>query len=251
MSHKSLSLSRTVRRYLNEDQRRWVNKQRRRAEAPLVSLRASRHSDLDALARRYGTDKSSLGHGYTTFYARHFKARRSAARMVLEIGVGGVTSGRGYETTAGGQSLRMWRDYFPKAIIVGIDIHPKTVSDDRIIFEQGDQSDQAFLAKLVSRYAPFDVVIDDGSHVGRDVNASFDGLWDAVNPGGFYVIEDLAVAYHPGWEGGPPGTSGTAVDLIKKRVDHTVKRYEECSRPPTSAMHVYAEIVFFEKALEG
>ncbi|MBV9167867.1 MAG: class I SAM-dependent methyltransferase [Solirubrobacterales bacterium] len=142
----------------------------------------------------------------------------------------------------------MWRDYFPKATIVGVDIYAKDVSGDRIVFEQGDQADPCFLARLVTRHGPFDIVIDDGSHKASDTAATFAALWDAVKPGGFYVIEDLAVAYHTGWDGGPPGTPGTAADLIKQRVDHTLKRYEDPFRPSTSAVHVYGEIVFFEKA---
>jgi cephalosporin hydroxylase len=44
----------------------------------------------------------------------------------------------------------------------------------------------------------FDVVIDDGSHADEDILVAFEHLWPLVQPGGFYVIEDLAV--HTGFQ---------------------------------------------------
>jgi hypothetical protein len=212
------------------------------------ALRARRTSDLDALALHFGTDKSSAEHGYTRLYQRHFASRRKRVRSVLEIGVGGTTSVGGYETTEGGQSLRMWSRYFPNARVVGIDIHKKNVLGERIHFEQGSQADPDFLARLAREYGPFDIVIDDGSHIGRDIIASFTGLYDHVTLGGFYVIEDLAVAYHPDWEGGPPGTPGTAVELIKQLMDRVLRRYhDDAFQPDVAAIHVYGEIVFIER----
>ena len=204
-------------------------------------------ADLDALARWYGTDKSSVKHGYARLYERHFRAGRRAVRTVLEIGVGGATSDTGYETPVGGQSLHVWRHYFPNASVVGVDIYRKDVAEDRIHFEQGDQADKAFLAMLVEKYGPFDIVVDDGSHRGRDIIASFATLWDAVRPGGYYVIEDVFTAYHPDWEGGPPGTPGTAADLLKKLVDDTLLRKGSDFRPSIAAMHLYSNIVFLER----
>lgn len=143
----------------------------------------------------------------------------------------------------------MWRRYFRNATIIGVDIHPKNVAGPRIRFEQGDQSDEGFLTRLVERYAPFDVVIDDGSHIGRDILAAFGVLWHAVKPGGFYVIEDLHVSYHPDWEGGPPGTPDTAADLIKRLVDGTLSRPSaQQFQPGLAAMHVYNDIVFLERS---
>jgi hypothetical protein len=205
--------------------------------------------DLDALARYYGTDKSSQDHDYARIYERYFRRRRWGMRTVLEIGVGGTSSWDRYETTAGGQSLRMWARYFPRASIIGVDIHEKNVARGRIVFERGDQSDRAFLMRLIERYAPFDLVIDDGSHIGRHIRSSFEVLWDAVKPGGFYVIEDLSAAYHPRWEGGPPGTPNTGVALVKELVDSTLSRLgDKAFTPSLAAMHVYAELAILQRA---
>jgi hypothetical protein len=207
--------------------------------------------NLDALAGYYGTDKGPYGplaHNYTPLYRRHLGARRKAVRALLEIGVGGTSPWGGYETPAGGQSLRMWSRYFPKASIVGIDIYAKAISGPRVHFEQGDATDPDFLRRLIDSYGPFDIVVDDGSHLGREIIASFEVLWDAVSPGGFYIIEDLALAYDPAAEGGPPGTPGTAADLIKRLVDSTLLRAGDPFQPPVVAMHVYAEIAFLQRS---
>jgi hypothetical protein len=209
------------------------------------ALRVLPTNYLDALAIYYGTDKNSQEHGYTTYYHRHFRPRRASVLKVLEIGVGGTTSWSGYETHAGGQSLRMWRRYFPNATIIGVDIYPKSVGGSRIRFAQGSQSDEAFVRSLIERYGPFDLVIDDGSHIGRDIVASFGLLWDAVTDGGFYVIEDLAASYDTRWGGGPPGTPGTGADLVKRLVDSTLRSSQPDGLCQSiSAMHIYEGIAF-------
>jgi hypothetical protein len=238
---------RMAKRFLNDAQLEQLVYRRRQIETPMLRLRTRRAADLDALACLHGTDKSSYQHGYTRLYKTHFASRRSTVRRLLEIGVGGITSQRGYETTEGGQSLRMWRDYFPNAEIVGIDINAKAVSGPRIRFEQGDQSDPVFLRALIDKYGPFDIVIDDGSHIGSHITASFATLWSAVTPGGMYVIEDLSLAYDAR-HGGPPGTPGAAHELIKSAVDDTLQRENEPFCPSIAAMHVYGKIAFFEKA---
>ncbi len=239
---------RRIKRALTEEQRHAIKVHLRRLTRPTIDLRRLRAGDLDASAIHYGTDKSSHGHAYTRLYRRYLRKRRRAVRSVLEIGVGGTTSSEGYESTAGGQSLMMWSDYFPNAVIVGVDVYPKAVAGPRIRFEQGDQSDEDFLSSLVRKYGPFDLVIDDGSHIGRHIGASFKVLWPAVKPGGIYVIEDLDVSYHPHWEGGPPGTPDTGAELIKTLVDDTLCRAEESFRPSIAAIHLFGEIAFLERS---
>ena len=173
-------------------------------------------------------------------------------RCLLEIGIGGTTSLTGFDTSAGGQSLRMWQDYLPNARIVGIDIARKAVTGARISTEQGDQADVAFLADVARRHGPFDVVIDDGSHLGPDVKASFEALFEHLVPGGIYVIEDSATAYATwdGFGGGPPGTAGTQMEFLKDLTDHVLRRWwdRDGLGHPISEMHLYDEIVFIYRA---
>lgn len=215
----------------------------------IVALPFPRTRRLNLAARFYGTDKSNAAHGYSRLYERHLAPRRRQVKSVLEIGIGGVTSRTGLATRAGGQSLKMWRSYFPNARIVGIDIHEKAVRGRRIAVERGSQDDPEFLRRIAHEYGPFDVVVDDGSHVAAHVLASFEVLFHHVVPGGTYVIEDLEHAYLTEYGGGPPGNIGH-MGLIKELLDDTLRQHwdHEGRARPVESVHVYDEIAFIHKA---
>jgi cephalosporin hydroxylase len=68
----------------------------------------------------------------------------------------------------------------------------KRIDEPRIHVHRGDQSDQSFLHDLARRHGPFDIVIDDGSHVNAHIRASFEALFvDHLKPGGYYIVEDI------------------------------------------------------------
>jgi hypothetical protein len=77
------------------------------------------HDDLTALAKIYQTDKWE-NHFYTPVYEKWFGSLRYKPIRLLEIGVGGNA-----KSQMGGNSLRMWKRYFHKGKITGIDIHDK------------------------------------------------------------------------------------------------------------------------------
>jgi hypothetical protein len=201
------------------------------------------HSRLSWLAAVYGSDKGATAHRYAELYEQHLKPLRREALRVLEIGV--------YR----GASLQMWRDFFPHAEIFGVDIEPVTVSAKRIHVLQGDQADPALLARLRG-LGPFDLIVDDGSHRGNDVLATFEGLFAAVRPGGFYVIEDMHTAYQAEeYGGGPPGRADTSVALVQRLVDAVnrallANEYPEAAQvlPPVASLHVYPKIAFIRRA---
>lgn len=142
---------------------------------------------LDHLARQCGTDKSSDGHGYTAYYEQYLEPLRDVHLTLLELGI--------WE----GASLRMWREYFPNARIIGVDKYDRNIfiSDVEIIIaEQDDDS--------LTELGPFDVIIDDASHISSKTLQSFDNLWPHLNPGGLYVIEDLQTSYDTARYGGEP-----------------------------------------------
>src|SRR5206468_2698928 len=92
---------------------------------------------------------------------------------LLEIGVGGEA-----DTNYGGQSLRMWKSFFRKGRIVGIDIYDKRhFSTDRIDIRVCDQTDAVSLRNLSEEYGGFDIIIDDGSHINEHVIATFHTLF--------------------------------------------------------------------------
>jgi hypothetical protein len=141
-------------------------------------------NDLSKLARHYGTDK--FEHGYTEIYSTYFEKVKNKKLRILEIGIGG-----GENTKFGGNSLKMWANYFPKSEILGIDIYDKSLLDYRRIKTfQGSQSDEKFL----SQFDNFDVIIDDGSHINSDVIKSFEILFPKLNKGGYYCVEDTQVS---------------------------------------------------------
>jgi hypothetical protein len=172
-------------------------------------------ASLREIALAQGTDKEG-GHSYTDAYERHLGHLRDRPITLLEIGIGGYA-----DPGRGGASLRMWKQFFPRAQIVGLDIEDKAhFAEDRITILQGDQGDRASLARLGSLHGPFDVVIDDGSHRSEHVIASFEVLFPFVREGGVYAIEDLQTSY---WEkyGGSSGArrQGTSMTLLQRLAD--------------------------------
>jgi hypothetical protein len=156
------------------------------------------HRDnLSQIARLCRTDKWG-SHWYTQHYERYFRPIRSKRLNILEIGVGG------YESSAeGARSLRMWKAYFRKSQIVGIDLYDKThFSEHRIDVRQCDQTDEDRLLRLSNEYGGFDIIIDDGSHINEHVIRTFEVLFPLLRSGGIYVAEDIQTAYWPSYGGG-------------------------------------------------
>ena len=112
------------------------------------------------------TDK--IKHGYLPFYKTIFKEKE--IKSVLEIGVQ-----KGY-------SILLWREMLPDAKIVGVDINEPPVSGCICA-----DATKAF----PGMEGPWDLIIDDGSHLYKDIVASFKLLWPYLNKGGYYVIEDV------------------------------------------------------------
>ncbi len=79
---------------------------------------ASGLTDLCHLAEYYGTDKLGV---YTPFYDLLFRDRREKVFKVLEIGIGTIKAMAHVKGYKAGASLRMWRDYFINAEILGLD----------------------------------------------------------------------------------------------------------------------------------
>jgi hypothetical protein len=174
-------------------------------DALLKSLKAILYArNLDKLAIIFLTDKATIkknkktGHGYSINYSTHFQKIRKNKIKLLEIGIGGHT-----RSDAGGNSLRMWKRYFKKGRIYGVDIYDKKrFEEKRIKIFQGDQNDVDFLKNLYKKIGSIDIIIDDGSHVNEHVITSFTTLFPLLNNGGIYAIEDTHTSYMSRWGGG-------------------------------------------------
>ncbi|MFN9953975.1 MAG: class I SAM-dependent methyltransferase, partial [bacterium] len=127
----------------------------------------------------HNTDKWG-GHFYTPHYHRYFAKFRDAEINLLEIGIGGYN-----DPKLGGESLRMWRDYFPNGKIFGIDVVDKSMHEtDRIRTFKGSQVDNVFLDRVIRDIGRVDIIIDDGSHVNSHIIHSFKYLFPLLSENG-------------------------------------------------------------------
>ena len=145
-------------------------------------------------ASKYDTDKAAHTH-YLRNYEEYFRPLLDRDVRLLELGV------------LKGGSLLLWRDYFERGLIAGLDLNPAEIEDPtgRIRLYQGGQQDTALLDRIARECAPegFDVIIDDCSHVGELARVSFWHLFDRhLKPGGLYVIEDWGTGYWDFWPDG-------------------------------------------------
>jgi hypothetical protein len=171
---------------------------------------------LSRLAARFGSDKWGT-HSYTQHYQHHFEPYRDRPLTLLELGIGGYA-----DPAQGGASLRMWKSYFRRAMVYGVDIVDKGgLEQQRIVPFQGDQSSPESLLEIVAQTGPLDIVIDDGSHRSEHVLTSFRTLFPKVRPGGLYVIEDLLTSYWPGWGGSSEllDSPATSIGFLKTLID--------------------------------
>jgi hypothetical protein len=134
---------------------------------------------LFKLTNKYKPTKAD--HDYMRHYELHFSKIRLQVKAVLEIGV---------QTD---KSISLWKEYFPNAIIYGVDIDEKCKIHESekikiIIADQGSAKD---LQQIVDTHSKFDIIIDDGSHQPDHQILTFEYLFPHLNPGGIYVIEDM------------------------------------------------------------
>ena len=183
---------------------------------------------------------------YFPAYERHFARFVNQSFVLLEIGV------------RYGGSLPLWRQYFgPNAIIVGIDIDEecKCIEDrsQNIFVEIGSQSDPNFLARIVKKYGAPSIVIDDGSHMSEDMNASFDCLFPIIPSNAVYAVEDTHTCYMESYNRGLEKSkifTNRAKNFIDKiHNDSPIPRGNNDADKHMSSMHIYDSLIIFEKAI--
>lgn len=116
----------------------------------------------------------------------------------------------------------MWKAYFPKSIIYGLDVYDKSpIQEPRIKTFCGSQNDPVLLRHIADEIGTIDIVIDDGSHINEHVITSFMTLFPLLEQNGIYVIEDLQTSYWPHFGGMIQGlpASATSVSMLKTLVD--------------------------------
>lgn len=135
-----------------------------------------------------GTDKQS-NHNYGDAYESIFQypeterrfaeTSRNDVKLMMEVGV------------ADGSSLLAWREVFPNATIVGMDIHHSDKAHgERIEFHLGDQRSKSDCERAAGGRL-FDVIVEDATHRLEDTLLTFLYLWPHIRPGGLYIVEEF------------------------------------------------------------
>jgi hypothetical protein len=173
----------------------------------VVHYKKNNSSLLAELCDKYGSDKGEIkktghpypwpSHSYTDFYSRLFDHSRFEVKRVFECGLGttdtSIFANMGVDGKPGA-SLRVWRDYFPNAQVIGADI------DRRVLFEEEriktfylDQTDPAVIAEFWNNIGlgDFDFMLDDGYHSYEAGICLFENSVSRLSRDGIYIIEDV------------------------------------------------------------
>ena len=173
---------------------------------------------LDELGVKYGTDKSSVHHNYLDVYEHYLSPFKNKNISLIECGVGG------YEyPDRGGESVRMWYNYFSNGKIIGIDIHEKHgIVNDRTEFWQGSQIDYGLLSSIIEREEDAEqrIFIDDASHSNPLTIETFKIVFPLLKKGDLYFIEDVHTSYWSEYFDGnrEPGAKGTTMGFFAELV---------------------------------
>ena len=174
-----------------------------------VQYQKNDNSLLNILTDTYGSDKGEVSpdsnpyawpsHNYADFYSLVFGLRRNDIKSVIECGLG--TNNPALKTSMGingvpGASLRMWRDYFPNANIIGCDIDSDILfSEERIktfyCDETSRESINTFLKNAGIVRDSVDIIIDDGLHEYYAGICFFENMIRSLRSDGIYIIEDV------------------------------------------------------------
>jgi len=205
-------------------------------------------SKLDRMAATHTGRVMNKWRHYFEIYDRHLARFRDRDITLLEIGV------------AGGGSLELWRRYFGhRARIVGLDINPvcKNYAADGIHVVIGSQGDPQFLEQVATKFGPFDIVIDDGSHSFEHQLTTFRTLFPHIRNDGIYACEDLCSSYWADEFGGGVRKPGTFIEFLKGLIDELNAWFwrddvgkEDGAFPLTvHGMHFYPALVVIEKRM--
>lgn len=158
---------------------------------------------LDAEGRHVnGTDKQT-NHAYGDAYERilterlfepqggeivrieghYYNSTRRSVKLMMEVGI------------ADGSSLLAWREVFPNALCVGMDVMPNPIYNlhdkSRVEFNVGDATRKEDCDRAAGD-RQFDFIVEDATHQLEDSLRTLLYLWPYVRPGGLYVIEEFA-----------------------------------------------------------
>jgi hypothetical protein len=184
----------------------------------------------------------------------HVLSQRPKIRL-LEIGLGCAPTGGMIRGQPGGSALA-WRHLFGNQTD-DFELHIMEFDGpcaekwaashkDIAIVHVGDASSEVDLKRVVDAASPdgdstpFDIIIDDASHINWHQIKTLETLIPALRPGGFYVIEDIHSSC-VSWK----ANLGTNITIESPQVGGTYDCMTTQSGEPT----IYAKVVEWQKAL--
>lgn len=199
---------------------------------------------IDSLAIKHNCDKSSEHHDYCKIYDQYLFWHRDKQINFLEIGYGGYTN-----PNEGGESARVWLDFFTNATINIVELHEKYNVPERVNMLYGSQDDPKVFESLNN----LDLVIDDGSHISHLTISSFEIVWPKLKSGGLYIIEDLHSSYtFPYYiDANPnPNEGRTIMNYLKRLADEINADFLDDQYKfglGIEYMHFYKDLVIIKK----
>lgn len=133
---------------------------------------------------RYNTDKNTT-HSYLEVYDDIFAPYKDKEINLLEIG------------NNGGGSIKLWLDYFSNVKISGLEIndlqelHELNVKHDNVNIKMGIDAYSQNAIDLIKQDGPFDIIIDDGSHIPVHQLFVINNYLSLLKSKGLMVIEDI------------------------------------------------------------
>ena len=163
--------------------------------------------EIAHLCDLYGSDKGEIkskghpyawpSHTYADYYSHLFSHCRNNIKKVFECGLGTnnpeLLSSMGIHGKPGA-SLRVWRDYFPNAIVYGADIDKDVLfEEERIKTFYMDQLNPQSIREYWAMVGEdnFDFMLDDGLHTFEAGSSLFQNSIGKLSQLGTYVIEDV------------------------------------------------------------
>jgi hypothetical protein len=172
-------------------------------------------TELCMIGKKFQTDKSPFNetmhrHPYTPIYHLLFNSLRFKRINLAEIGI------------LNNSSIKMWREYFPKAKIFGFEFFDKFIENAKkdklknVFYKKINVCLNGNIKKTFKQCKlKFDIIIDDSTHTFDDQIRIIKETIGFIKPGGILVIEDI-----------PVNNKKYSEELFHKNIKHLNKYFD-------------------------